>query len=32
MVEKEGEMGDKVQGIRSIIVRHKTDRERLRIV
>ena len=29
---KGGEWGEKVQGIRSIIGRHKTDRERLRIV
>ena len=27
-----GENGEKVQGIRSIIGRHKTDRRRLRIV
>ena len=31
-VEGEGKMGGKVQEIRSIIGRHKMDRERLRMV
>ena len=30
--EREGGMGEKVQGIRSINGRHKTDRRRLRMV
>ena len=30
--EGEGKNGGKVQGVRSIIGRHKIDRERLRIV
>ena len=31
-MERDREMGDKVQGIRSIIGRHKIDRGRVRIL